>query len=584
MKIYKKLFSYVREKTYLAYLAMFFSIISVVITIFGYYLIYKFLNNIVVNNSLQPAQVLALKTTISLTMGAIFYIISGIFSHILGFKLETNLRKRGIEGLTSASFRFFDLNSSGKIRKIIDDNASQTHQIIAHMIPDSAQAILMPIFVIVLGFIVSFRVGIVLLILSLVGGFILTAMMGEEEFMQIYQAALENLSAETVEYVRGMQVVKIFGISVESFKSLYKAIKDYSKYAYEYSLSCKRTYVLYQWLFFGLISILIIPIIYSLDKLGDTRLILVELIMILFLSGVLFVSFMRIMWVSMYIFQGTYAVNTLENLYRDMQKDKLSHGNMSEFKNYDIEFDGVSFSYNETKVLDKLSFNLKEGKSYAFVGSSGSGKSTIAKLISGFYKIDDGIIKIGGKKIEEYTNESLIKAISFVFQDAKLFKISICENVWLANKNKSRDEVLEALRLAGCNSILDKFKDRENTIIGSKGVYLSGGEKQKIAIARAILKDSKIIIMDEASASIDPDNEHELQKAFKNLIRGKTVIMIAHRLSSIRMVDEILVFEDGKIIERGKDEDLISKASKYRKLQEMYNSANEWRIKDEKIL
>lgn len=584
MKIYKKLFAYVQDKKYLGFFAIIFSVISAVITVYGYYLIYRFLDNLIIHTDLSGAENLAIKSALILTAGAIFYFASGAFSHLLGFRLETNLRKRGIDGLENASFRFFDLNPSGQIRKIIDDNAAQTHQVVAHMIPDSSQAIITPVLVLVLGFIVSIRVGITLLALTIIGGLILGAMMGEQKFMKIYQEALSKLSAETVEYVRGMQVVKIFRANVESFKSFYKAIKDYSKYAYDYSLSCKKPYVLYQWLFFGLIAILIIPIVYFMTSLGSAKMILLELIMILFLSGVLFVSFMRMMWYSLYISQGNYAVDTLEALYKEMQKDKLEHGNLNNFKNYNIEFDSVSFAYNDKAVIENLSFSLQEGKSYALVGSSGSGKSTVAKLISGFYNVNEGSIKIGGIPISEYSDEALIKAISFVFQDSKLFKKSIYENVALANKDAVKDDVMRALRLAGCDLILDKFPEREKTIIGSKGVYLSGGEKQRIAIARAILKDSKIIIMDEASASIDPDNEFELQKAFKNLMKDKTVIMIAHRLSTIKDVDEILVMDNGKIIERGSDKELMSRDTRYKRLQELFNSANEWRVLNEGVL
>ena len=406
MKIYKKLFAYVQDKKYLGFFAIIFSVISAVITVYGYYLIYRFLDNLIIHTDLSGAENLAIKSALILTAGAIFYFASGAFSHLLGFRLETNLRKRGIDGLENASFRFFDLNPSGKIRKIIDDNAAQTHQVVAHMIPDSSQAIITPVLVLVLGFIVSIRVGITLLALTIIGCLILGAMMGEQKFMKIYQEALSKLSAETVEYVRGMQVVKIFRANVESFKSFYKAIKDYSKYAYDYSLSCKGPYVLYQWLFFGLIAILIIPIVYFMTSLGSAEVILLGLIMILFLSGVLFVSFMRMMWYSLYISQGNYAVDTLEALYKEMQKDKLEHGNLNNFKNYNIEFDNVSFAYGDRAVIESLSFSLQEGKSYALVGSSGSGKSTVAKLISGFYNVNEGSIKIGGIPISEYSDEA----------------------------------------------------------------------------------------------------------------------------------------------------------------------------------
>ena len=238
----------------------------------------------------------------------------------------------------------------------------------------------------------------------------------------------------------------------------------------------------------------------------------------------------------------------------------------------------MTFSYGENLVLENLSFSLPERKTYALVGHSGSGKSTIAKLLSGFYKLDAGAIKIGGHPLEEYTKEAIIRNISFVFQDSKLFKKSIYDNVALADETASREDVMKALSLAGCDEILSKFKDRENTIIGSKGVYLSGGEKQRIAIARAILKDSPIVMMDEASASIDADNEYELQKAFKNLMKDRTVIMIAHRLSSIQNVDEIIVLEGGKLVERGNNESLIQKQGIYSKLLCLYETANDWRV------
>ena len=584
MKIYKRLFSYVPEEKHNGYIAVFLSALSAFLMVYGYSLLYKLLRSSIVEGDLLVARTLSIQAVLYLTIGALVYFLSGFFSHKLGFRLETNLRKKGIDGLTGASFRFYDLNPSGIIRKTIDDNAAKTHTAVAHMIPDNSQAFLIPVLSLILAFSISSRVGLVILILTIVGALILKNMMGGGEFMEYYQKSLEILSGETVEYVRGMQVVKVFGATVESFKTLYKAIKDYSKYAYSYSLSCKKPYVIYQWLFFGIISILIIPVVFFIEKLGSPESALLDLIMILFLTGVLFVSFMRIMWFSQYIFKGNYAVDTLENVYEEMQKDKLTHGDKDSFKNYNIEFDGVSFAYNENLVLDNLSFKLEEGKSYALVGSSGSGKSTIAKLISGFYKVDKGRIIIGEEAIENYSSESLIHAISFVFQNSKLFNMSIYDNVALANKKANREEVMKALELAGCRVILDKFPERENTVIGSKGVFLSGGETQRIAIARAILKDAKIIIMDEASASIDPDNEYELQKAFQNLIKGKTVIMIAHRLSSIRAVDEIIVLNEGKIIERGSDEELMSFDSSYKKLQDLYQSANDWRVGNEEFL
>ena len=581
LTVYKKILSYVPKERYLAYIGILLSMLSVVFKVWGYYYLSKFLIEIIVYNNIENAKYYGFCMVGLLIIGITLYGIAGLVTHVLGFRLETNLRKYGIEGLSKASFSFFDTHPSGKTRKIIDDNATDTHMIVAHLIPDNAGAILMPILLLVLGFFVSLKVGIILIILSIVGGISLSMMTGEKEFMKIYQESLETLSSETVEYVRGIQVIKIFGISVESFKALNTAIKNYSKYSLEYAMSCKRGFVGFQWFFFSFIA-MVIPILLLFFNIEDPKMLAVELIMVLFLSGALFVSLMAIMYVSMYAFMGQSVVEKLESIFEEMNSNKLTFGSNNEFDNYNITFENVSFGYTDKKIINDLSFSLEENKSYALVGSSGSGKSTIAKLISGFYKVDSGVIKIGNRSISSYSEETLINNIAFVFQNVKLFKTSIYDNVKIGKADASYEEVMTAMNLAGCNSILDKFSEREQTQIGIKGVYLSGGEKQRIAIARAILKDAKIIIMDEASAAVDPENEYELQRAFSNLIKDKTVIMIAHRLPSIRNVDEILVMDNGGIIERGTDRELMALDGEYKKLQSLYNKANEWRVNYEK--
>ena len=581
LTVYKKILSYVPKERYLAYIGILLSMLSVVFKVWGYYYLSKFLIEIIVYNNIENAKYYGFCIVGLLIIGITLYGIAGLVTHVLGFRLETNLRKYGIDGLSKASFSFFDTHPSGKTRKIIDDNATDTHMIVAHLIPDNAGAILMPILLLVLGFFVSLKVGIILIILSIVGGISLSMMTGEKEFMKIYQESLETLSSETVEYVRGIQVIKIFGISVESFKALNTAIKNYSKYSLEYAMSCKRGFVGFQWFFFSFIT-MVIPILLLFFNIEDPKMLAVELIMVLFLSGALFVSLMAIMYVSMYAFMGQSVVEKLESIFEEMNSNKLTFGSNEEFENYNITFENVSFGYTDKKIINNLSFSLEENKSYALVGSSGSGKSTIAKLISGFYKVDSGVIKIGNRSISSYSEEALINNIAFVFQNVKLFKTSIYDNVKIGKADASYEEVMTAMNLAGCNSILDKFSEREQTQIGTKGVYLSGGEKQRIAIARAILKDAKIIIMDEASAAVDPENEYELQRAFSNLIKDKTVIMIAHRLPSIRNVDEILVMDNGEIIERGTDRELMALDGEYKKLQSLYNKANEWRVNYEK--
>lgn len=278
------------------------------------------------------------------------------------------------------------------------------------------------------------------------------------------------------------------------------------------------------------------------------------------------------------------SIDKLEDIFNKMQVKKLENSFSNEIENFDIEFENVSFKYEENTnyVLKNLSFKLDSGKSYALIGSSGSGKSTIAKLISGFYEIDSGKIKIGGRDIKDYSRDMIANSIAFVFQNAKLFKMSIYDNVRIGNPKATYKEVMRALEEARCNEILDKFELKENTVIGSKGVYLSGGETQRIVIARAILKNSPIIILDEASAAADPENEYELQIAFSKLIKNKTVIMIAHRLSAIKNIDEIIVVENGEIVERGSSKVLLeNKSSKYNFFMDMYLRANDWVVSNE---
>ena len=578
MNVYKKVFHYVPEKIVPGILSILTSLLSGVILVYAYMLLYFFLENLILFRDEGQSYAMSLKIVLALTLAGLCYLLSGVLSHIFAFRLETNLRKKGIEGLASASFRFYDLHSSGYIRKTIDSNAEKTHQAVAHMIPDSAQAFLVPLLSLALGFFVSLRVGVILLLLVLVSGFFLQKMMGGSQFMKLYQESLNHLSGETVEYVRGIQVVKLFGNRLQSFKAMKEAIESYAKYAYEYSLSCKTPYVLYQWIFLGLIPILSIPLSFLLVKEPQPKKLIIDLIMIFFLDGVIMVAFMKIMWSGMYIFNASFAIDEMEKLYKAMQEDSLQYGKEENFPNYSMEFLDVDFSYGDKKVLEGLSFRLEEGKSYALVGHSGSGKSTIAKLFSGFYKADKGQIRIGDLPIESYSKNALCKAISFVFQDSKLFHKTIYENVLLGKPGATPEEVHRALELAGCREILERFPEKENTLIGAKGVYLSGGEKQRIAIARAILKNAPIVILDEASASIDADQEYALQNAFKNLIQGKTVIMIAHRLSSIQGLHEILVLEEGKILERGSSKELLQKDSSYKKLWELYQTTEDWRI------
>lgn len=578
MDIYKKLFKYVPDKKYLIYSGIFMSMISSALSILPYWFLYKFLNEFILMKNFEKAQYYAFIIFIIMVLQSLIYFFAAWLTHLFAFRLESNLRKKGIEHLMNASFYFFDVNQSGRIRKIIDDNATDTHMIVAHLIPDITLALITPILLFVIMFSVDIYLGIATVILTILSAIFTVLMYGDIKFMDKYNKSLERVNSESVEYVRGMQVLKIFKASIFSFKSFYDSIIDYSKSAYEYSKSCKNPFVIFQIILLGA-GAYIIPFAIMISKGTQNNLeVMIKLIFFTCFIGTLFSCYMRIMYLGMHQYMASQAVDKLDTLFGEMEENGIKYGTDTYFKDYNIEFKNVSFKYDDKFILENLSFKLNENKTYALVGSSGGGKSTIAKLISGFYKIDEGEILIGDKNITNYSRESLMNNISFVFQNSKLFKTTIFENVKIGNENASYEEVMKALKMARCDDILDKFKTRENTIIGSKGVYLSGGEIQRIAIARAILKDAKIIILDEASAASDPENEHEIQLAFSNLIKEKTVIIIAHRLSSIKNVDEILVVDKGQIVERGTDTELLKNNGRYKFLQDLFSQANEWRI------
>jgi ATP-binding cassette subfamily B protein len=579
METYKRLFAYAPEKKAFGFAAIFLSAAAAVVGMLPFWYLWKFLLAVAVRKETALALQFAFVIVGLLVSYLVIYMTAVLSSHFMAFRLESNLRKAGTDALLQASFSFFDAHSSGHVRKIVDNNAAQTHMVVAHLLPDITGAVIAPLMMFILVFMVDIMLGFVLLGVVVVAMILTKAMYGDKNFMERYQKALEKVNSEAVEYVRGMQVIKIFKTTIESYKSFYKAVKDYGDLAYQYSLSCQVWFVIYQ-VFLKLIVALIIPLfIVFINRGADPALILIKLIFFTCVEGMIYSALIKTMYVGMYQFQAKAALDKLEELFTKMKEKKPTFGTETVFENSNIEFRNVSFKYEENFILKDLTFKLDEGKAYAFVGSSGGGKSTLAKLISGFYGLDGGEILIGGKPLTSYSEKAITEQIGFVFQNAKLFnKMSIYENVALAKPGATREEVAQAIKDAQAVDILDKFPDRENTIIGSTGVYLSGGEVQRIAIARIFLKNPAIIILDEASAAADPENEYEIQKAFASLMKGRTVIMIAHRLTSIQKVDEALVIEDGKILERGSHAALMAKESRYSEFQNLYAQANDWRV------
>ena len=579
MSIYRRLLSYLPTSRSLLWGSVFCSVLSGVLLIVGYWLVSNVLADLLLDKVVDHAVSEAYGAVFFLVAGGLTYYLAGLFSHKVGFRLEKVLRQKGAQGLGEANFRFFDQEASGTIRKTLDDNASMTHSAVAHMIPDFGQAAVIPVGAVLLSFMLGWPWGLAYSALVILALSIFAWMMaGETDFIDTYQQALQRLSGESVEYIRGMAVVKVFNADLKSFQSLYQTIQAYCNNAYAYSRICKVPYVTYQWLFYGALALVTLGLVALWPSMDKGPGIVRSLVMFALLAALLYVAFMRIMYTSQHFVNARFALDNLEAIFSRMHDAKLSFGDIAEVTRFDIAFESVTFGYHDKPIFKDFSLTLEEGKIYALVGASASGKSTLMKLMSGFYGLDGGCIRLGGHPLTAYQEEAITRAISSVYQDCQLFKTTLYENVALARPGATRAAVMKALADAQCLDILEKFPLREMTVYGADGVYLSGGEKQRIAVARALLKEARILLLDEASASLDIDNELKLMQALKTLMRGKTVMMIAHRLSSIREVDEILVLKAGELVERGSHEELIALGGEYASLVRKSQLANTWSL------
>lgn len=578
MSVYKKIKKYVPDMGGVLFLAALLIIGSSFALIAEYRMIYLFLEEVLAAAKLQSSAWLVTAIVLCGLAYTLSYFFAAMATHLIAFRLEAKLKKAGMDALLEAPFSFYDQHPSGKIRKMLDDNTALTHASVAHLLPDLAAALIIPLFGLILAARIDWRLCAFMILTVVVGALIGKEMMGESAFMAEYMKAQEEMGAHAVEYVRNMGVVKIFNANVKSMKNFYDSISTYADKVLRYSLSCRVPYVSFQ-TFFNSAFLLLIPFGFLFLAQGEEpTLYLTKAIFYVLFCDILFIAFMKIMYVGMHSYLASSSIEKIESLIQEMESGKMQNGRLEKAKNFDLDFHHVSFAYEEDRIFNDLSLHLDGGKTYALVGSSGGGKSTLAKLIAGFYLPQEGEVRIGGRALSDYSEKALTGMVAMVFQNARLFKTTIYDNVRIGNPAASRDQVMEALKLARCEEIIDHFPEREMTVIGSKGVHLSGGEKQRIAIARAILKDAPIIVLDEASAAADPENEYEIQQAFSNLMKGKTVIMIAHRLSSIRQADEILVVDEGKIAERGSHRALMEKNGRYAYLQNLYAQANDWRV------
>lgn len=525
-------------------------------------------------------------TAVWTAIGSIALYFAALMStHIAAFRTARNIRRTAMAHVLKLPLGFFTGNQSGRLRKLIDDNAGLTEDLLAHKLPDLAGTIVTPIAAILMLFLFDWKMGLLCLLTMVLSLLSMCLMMGGKNagFFHRYQKEIERMSGEAVEYVRGIPVVKMFQQTVYSFKAFYAAIRDYSDLASQYAMSCRIGQTCFLTFINGAFALLI-PAALLLSSGGDIRTVLVNFIFYALFAPACGQMINRIMYMSEAVMEADEAVGRLDEILdeKPMEESKAA----KHPANAAVSFDHVTFTYPgaDRPALDDVSFSVRPGQVTALVGPSGGGKTTAASLIPRFWDTDRGTVSIGGVNIREMNTEDLMKQVAFVFQDTRLFKESLLENIRAARPKASRDEVLSAAHAAQCDDILEKMPHGLDTVVGTKGIYLSGGEQQRIALARAILKDAPIVVLDEATAFADPENEHQIQKAFEVLTRNKTVLMIAHRLSTVQNADSIIVLSGGKIIEQGSHESLLSLHGVYTSMWKDYQRSAQWKVgKEESV-
>lgn len=511
----------------------------------------------------------------------LIYICALLCSHFSAFRAATNMRIEITEHIAKLPLGFTESFGSGKLRKIINDSTGAAETYLAHQLPDKYGAIATPIGLLALLLAFDARLGLLSLVPVVLGFVIMSAMTGKrmEEKMRQYGNALAAMSNEAVEYVRGIPVVKTFGQSVFSFKKFKDTIDEYEKWVIAYTKDMRLPMMLYTAAINGVFAFLIAGA-FLFTQNGVTDKFLLNLLFYIIITPVIALTLTKIMYMSennMVVEDALARIDSVLNAAPMSESSAPKHP-----QNSSVELDDVHFSYDgKEDVIKGVSLKINPGETVAFVGPSGGGKSTLASLISRLFDVGSGSIKIGGADVRDIPKEELMNNVSFVFQDSKLIKASIFENVRMGRPNATKAEVAEALKTAQCMDIIEKFPGGADTVIGTGGVYLSGGEQQRIAIARAVLKNAPVIILDEATAFADPDNEVKVQKAFAELAKGRTVIMIAHRLSTVADADCIYVIENGKIAESGKLDALCNNNGLFDKMWKDYQNSVEWKVAKE---
>lgn len=580
-----RLLSYAGGHKYFTYASWVLSGISALTALVPFWYIWKFINEVLeVSPNFGSAANLTHYGIMAMTYAIISYLIyigALLCSHLAAFRIAANMRIDITEHISKLPIGFADSFGSGKLRKIINDSTAATETYLAHQLPDKYAAMATPVGLLALLLVFDWRLGLLSLVPVAVGFAVMSAMTGKrmEEKMRQYSNALAAMSNEAVEYVRGIPVVKTFGQSVFSFKKFKATIDEYKKWVLAYTKDMRPPMMLYTAAINGVFAFLILGAFWFTNGTVTSEF-FVNLLFYIIITPVISVTLTKIMYMSE---EGMVIGDAIERIDSVLNAEPMSVGNNPQNpKSTSIELENIHFSYDGKKeAVSGISLKIKGGQTVAFVGPSGGGKSTLASLISRFFDVNSGSIKIDGVDVRDIPKDELMNTVSFVFQNSKLIKASILDNVKMGKPNATDEEVLNALKSAQCMDIIEKFPDGVNTVIGSRGIYLSGGEMQRIAIARAVLKNAPIIILDEATAFADPDNEVKVQTAFAKLSEGKTVIMIAHRLSTVRNADCIYVIADGKIAEYGNRAELIEKKGMFYKMQNDYQSSVSWKVSNE---
>ena len=580
-----RLMGYAGNYRYFTYASWVLSAVSALVALVPFVYIWKILRD-VLNAAPDYAQAVNIPhygwmAVLFAVLAYLIYIAALMCSHLSAFRVATNLRLEVSEHLATLPLGFTETFGSGKLRKIIHESTGAAETFLAHQLPDKYNAMATPIGLLVLLLVFDWRLGLLSLVPVALGFVIMSAMTGRRmaDKMRQYGNALESMSNEAVEYVRGIPVVKTFGQSVFSFKKFKATIDEYEKWVIAYTKELRMPMMLYTAAINGVFAFLIVGgLLFTRN--GVTLEFLLNLLFYIIITPVISLTLTRIMYMSeneLVVADALARVDSVLDAEPVPENDHPRHP-----KDASVSLKDVHFSYDgKTDVIKGVSLKIQPGQMVAFVGPSGGGKSTLANLICRFFDVQSGSVRVGGADVRDIPKEELMDTISFVFQNSRLLKGSILDNVRLGRAQATEAEVLAALKAAQCMDIVEKFPEGIHTVIGTKGVYLSGGEQQRIAIARAMLKNAPILLLDEATAFADPDNEAKVQAAFAQLAKGKTVLMIAHRLSTVANADCIYVVQDGQIVESGTKDELCAQNGLFARMWQDYQASVQWKVAKE---